>query len=370
MKVTQILYSGLGGHGSVAFSLVDADTRGEWQHVLGFVGVEPLRPAYREACMTRGVNFCYFGTPSGRPWRAWVSLYRWLCATRPDEVILHSPPSLPPVLGYTLVRGIRPVVVEHHPNGLKRRSDWVFSAAAMVFAKKIVVPTVGYSQELKSTLGLWFRGAKVIAIPNGIDLQKFRPRDRTEDLRPGLRLGMSGRFACPHKRQDVLVDTMVELLQLRPEIDWRLDLAGDGEKRPDIARRVRANSLDARVTLLGVLDEDDFAAWLRSLDIYVHASAGETLCTSIMQAMACQLPIIGSSVAGIIDLIGTDPPCGLLVASQDPRAFARAVLELVDDQARANTFARAARDKCVAAYANDRMFSRYCSLLVGGVTSL
>ena len=42
MKVAQILYSGLGGHGSVAFSLIDADKDSEWKPKMGFVGVEPL----------------------------------------------------------------------------------------------------------------------------------------------------------------------------------------------------------------------------------------------------------------------------------------------------------------------------------------
>ncbi|MBK8495622.1 MAG: glycosyltransferase family 4 protein [Chitinophagaceae bacterium] len=44
-------------------------------------------------------------------------------------------------------------------------------------------------------------------------------------------------------------------------------------------------------------------AFLQSLDIYVHASLGETMSTAIMQAMACKLPIVASDVNGINNMI-------------------------------------------------------------------
>jgi glycosyltransferase involved in cell wall biosynthesis len=362
MKVAQILYSGLGGHGSVAFSLLDADVYGEWQNVLGFVGVEPLLSAYRDQCLRRGINFAYFGAPPSRPWRTWGSLYRWLRNARPDAVILHSPPSLLPALAYALVSGVGPVVVEHQPNALKRPSDWVFGAAAMVLAKRVVVLSPGYRRELRGALSWCFKDAKVVTIPNGIDTRKFRPTEQAPRARLEIRLGMAARFTHA-KRQDVLLDVLQELLQLRPDLEWHLDLAGDGETWSNVAAKARAKNLDGRVTLLGILDEDGLAVWLRSLDIYLHATAGETLSTSILQAMACQLPIVSSDVAGVRELIGNDPACGLLVAHQDPRGFARAVLELIDDRAAAKALARAAREYSISVYANELMFSRYRGLL-------
>jgi glycosyltransferase involved in cell wall biosynthesis len=362
MKVAQILYSGLGGHGSVALSLIAADATRQWRHALGFVGVEPLLPAYRDACARLGVEFGYFGAPPARPWRAWRRLFRWLCDSRPDAVILHSPSSLPPVLGYALVSGVRPVVVEHQANALKRRTDWAFGAAAMVFARTVVVLTPDYRRELQGGLGRWFRGDKVVTIPNGIDVQKFCPRDHAEGALPQVRLGMAARFTRS-KRQDVLVDAMGELLRLRPDLDWRLELAGDGDTCLDVAAKARASGLGPQVTLLGALGEDALAAWLRSIDVYLFASDGETLSTSLLQAMACELPIVGSDVAGVAALIGGDAPCGLLVRDQDPRGFARAVLALVDDGRTAKNLGRVARNRCLASYTNGRMFSDYRRLV-------
>jgi glycosyltransferase involved in cell wall biosynthesis len=369
MKVAQILYSGLGGHGSVAFSLAAADMSGEWIHSFGFVGIEPLLPAYRDKCLGEGWKFASFQAPPRRPWRMWKRIYRWLRDTRPDAVILHSPPSLLPTIAYALVSGVWPVVVEQQANSLRRFSDWLFSAAAMILAKHVVVLTPAYFGELRLGLAWWFRAAKVVTIPNGIDTGLFRPSALQLDARGEFALGMAARFV-PAKRQDVLLSAIEKVVELRPGVAWRLDLAGDGENLPRIAAKVREMGLGKYVRLLGYLDEDALALWLRTLDIYLLASNGETLNTSLLQAMASQLPIVGSDVGGVRELIGADPACGLLVANQDPCGFARAVLELVDDRAKASALALAGRNRCLATFTNGTMRLAYRRLISGDKTSL
>ena len=48
MKVLHILYSGLGGHGNVFFSLVDADEAHEFTYVGVFYGIEEMRDSYKQ----------------------------------------------------------------------------------------------------------------------------------------------------------------------------------------------------------------------------------------------------------------------------------------------------------------------------------
>ena len=72
MKVLQLLYAGLGGHGSVAFSLISADVDRIWKSMLGFVGVEPLLATYDILCTNYGIDFKYFSAIAHRPWRNWV----------------------------------------------------------------------------------------------------------------------------------------------------------------------------------------------------------------------------------------------------------------------------------------------------------
>ena len=89
MKVAQILFSGLGGHGSVAFSLQAAAARatasGAERHALVFLGAEDLLPEYAKLCRERGLEHRYVRARAGAPWRSWLPLFRALRAGRRDR---------------------------------------------------------------------------------------------------------------------------------------------------------------------------------------------------------------------------------------------------------------------------------------------
>jgi glycosyltransferase involved in cell wall biosynthesis len=61
---------------------------------------------------------------------------------------------------------------------------------------------------------------------------------------------------------------------------------------------------------------------LQGLDIYVHATHGETMCFAIMEAQACGLPVIGSDVRGVRDAI-EEGSTGLLFPHENAEALAR-----------------------------------------------
>lgn len=366
LKVAQIMYSGLGGHGSVAFSLIDADREGDWRPIMGFFGVEPLNPSYLRKCESLDIPYASFLTSRGRSWAAWHEIFRWLWASRPEAVILHSTTALLPCVVYACLVGARLVVVEHQPNALKSRSEWVFSRLSMALGDCVVVLTPAYDRELKEKLGAWHRAGKVRLIPNGVDTSRYAPAAHAKrDARSTVRLGMAARFTRM-KRQDALVDALAELRRREPGVNWLLSLAGDGESRPEIVERARAKGLDAFVDFPGLLDEDRLIDWYRSIDVYLHASEGETLSTALLQAMASDLPIVASDVPGISNLISGETVCGVLVPGQDPTGFASAVVELVKDPALRSDLARAARRMAVTSYSHDQMFAKFGALLSKG----
>jgi len=362
MKVVQLLYSGIGGHGSVAFSLLDADKRHEWQPVMGFLGVEPLLPAYVQSCEERGIEYQYLHAISGRPWRTWPSIYQWLNVCRPGAIVLHNPTALLPCYWYARRCGIPLVVVEHEANALKRRVEWVFSYLAMLLAERVIVLTSAYLDELKDSLWLFYNAAKVRLIPNGIDTERFIPLAKLSIWSRTVRLGMASRFTTK-KRQDVLVSMLLHLRRLKPEIDWQLSLAGGGENWENVSQKVQAHSLGNCINLPGILHEPDLINWFQTLDIYLHASEGETLSTSLLQAMSTGLPIVASDVPGIRNLLCGETVCGLLVTDQLPLRFAEAVIELVENNLRAEALAQSGRQLAVSSYSHNRMFAGYMQAL-------
>lgn len=361
IKVTQVLFSGLGGHASVAFSLMRGDVADQWDSSLLFVGVEPLVPAYAEKCRAAGIPFESIRSTEGRPWRSWRAIYDALRRLRPDAVVLHSVSSLLPVALYRMVSGARLIAVEHTPLALKTRAERLISLLSFILSKRIVVLTAEYRDAFLQSAGFLGRLAKVEVIANGIDVNLYK---RTmHRLNSGVfRIGMAARFS-PAKRQDLLVLAMTLLRQRRPDVAWALTLAGDGGCLEAVRNLTDSSGIAEQVVLMGNLDEPGLIEWFQSLDLYVHASEGEALSTSVLQAMSMELPVMASNVPGIGNVLTQSPQVGVLIGENRASAFADGIEAMQADPEWGLRLSAAARAKVLNSYSCETMFGSYCRLI-------
>jgi glycosyltransferase involved in cell wall biosynthesis len=113
-----------------------------------------------------------------------------------------------------------------------------------------------------------------------------------------------------------------------------------------------------KTVFTGVIDENGLVEFLNSLDIYIHASFGETMSTAIMQAMACGKSVVASDVDGVSNMIQNNIN-GILVPVKDETKLAAVLEELINDinkrEQLANTALLFARDN----FSNLTMFERY-----------
>jgi glycosyltransferase involved in cell wall biosynthesis len=359
-KVLQVLYSGLGGHGSVAFSLADtARDTSAWANQFVFLGIEPVLPAYRAKCEAQGYPCQEVRSRRGFHWLSWLSLYRAVSRLKPDAIVLHSVKAILPVALYASRHAIPLIAVEHQPNTLKSRREWWVSRWLQRWAGAVVVLTPDYRTDLQAALGDRWRAEKIHVIPNGIDVDLFSPADRKERPRPPCVIGMAARMTRT-KRQEVLIDALASL-RARGQ-DWRLSLAGDGERIAALRARAERLGLEHCVEFTGYLGEAELLDWFRGIDFYAHASNGETLSTSLLQALAMGLPIVASDVPGISDLLGRGGGVGVL-APQSADAFAEALRDLSARQDHARELRLRARRLAEAEYSRDAMFRRYDRVL-------
>ncbi len=366
MKVMQILYSGLGGHGSVALSLhaAAAAAASDWQESMMFVGIEPVLAEYERRCQEEAIPYYSVRSKKGRPWRSWAAVYRGLCMNQPEVLLLHSVKLILPCWWYAWRRGAVLIGVEHQANALKSRSEWIISRLLMGLAHGVVVLTREYREELKTALGRAFRSNKVHVIPNGIDVDRFAPRDQgTEEEGPVRALGMAARFT-QGKCQAILVEAVEKLRTSHSGTDWRLRLAGEGETLGRVKALVRERGLEENVVFSGHLEEQDLPDWYRSLDIYVHASKAETLSTSLLQAMATGLPVVASDVPGISNLLEGAERYGLLVEDNTPEAFAQALALLAHDEELPRELSHRVRQHVLRNYSHKVMFQKYQQLIL------
>jgi glycosyltransferase involved in cell wall biosynthesis len=280
---------------------------------------------------------------------------------RPRALLLHSPYAPLATLRAKLTGAVSAVVlVEHTTLAVRTLGDEVRSLIALGAAPAVVLLTQDHADRLPIGRILRRFAARIQVIPNGIDVTKFAPGGTDGCDGPPI-LGMAARLN-PLKDTATLVSAVAELR--RRGVEVRLRIAGDGPSREELERLAEALGIRDCVRFEGMLDETKLAAWLRELDLYVHASNGETMSTSVLQALATGLPCVLSDAPGLIAFAsGRDGEGALLSPPGDAIRMADAVVELLSDSSRMRSMGERNRSRCVREHSLEGMALGYLSLL-------
>ena len=173
---------------------------------------------------------------------------------------------------------------------------------------------------------------RVHVIPNGIDIETFRPGNRY-DAREELGLPKESTYLLfvggliPVKGIAYLREALSPLLQDRPGL--RLLLAGDGPLRPELESWARRTA-PAQVHFLGGVPHERMPTVYRAADGFVLPSQNEGLPNALLEAMASGLPCVASPVGDIPRVIRHGRN-GLLLQAQDALELRKQVLRMLDD---------------------------------------
>lgn len=171
-----------------------------------------------------------------------------------------------------------------------------------------------------------------------------------------------GRLSA-QKGQVVLVDAMAELV--KEGFAGRLVLAGDGELRGAIERRIAEHGLGHRVEITGWVDEARVRALLARCRCVVLPSFAEGLPVVLMEALASARPVISTYVAGIPELVQPGEN-GWLVPAGDTAALTHAMREAVRAPAAVlDRLGRAGRERVRELHHLDTEVARLEALLQG-----
>ncbi len=358
MKVLHVLYSGLGGHGNVFFSMVSADSSKEFEYEALFNGVEEVREEYKERCSQSNVIWNYIKKKPGLHIGYYIKLYQQINKAKPQVIFLHGGAAvIPAKLAKLFGRTVKKIIVrETQANHLKNTIDWIYLATAMLLADKMVYLSTDYKQQVKTKLKWLYKEKDTAVIPNGIDLDTFNATSVMQHQQEIL-LGMQSRLISI-KDHITLLNAFALLLKNELLIPVRLIIAGDGEYKSTLEAHAQLLNITDKVIFTGMLKEKELVIFLHKVDIYIHASLGETMSTAIMQAMACGKPIIASDVMGINNMIENNIT-GILVPPKNAIAMAEALLHLINNTELAKQLATNAFNFAEENYSNKKMLDRY-----------
>ena len=365
MRVTHVLYSGLGGHSAVLFSLLRGGLLRTDQHSIIFAGVEPPPPDYLRQCDELKIDNLYIPKALGKGnLKFQYQIFRRLADLNTNILFVHGLAATPAiVLLKALCIGRRKTFVllrETQANDLKSRREWLMLAIAHQFADRIVHLTEEAAQGAALYLGKLVRSQKVGIIPNGLDVDFYSPAPNSRSVDGTIHIGMQSRLQS-NKDHPTLIKAFALIRDRHPSKSFHLHIGGDGSTYEAIKQMIDAYGLGKVVTLHGMLDQANLRALLQRLDIYVHCTHGETMSTALMQAISCGLPVIASNVAGVNNMIL--PNLGLLYAPGDENDLVKKIDGLVLNPLMADRFRECARSYALKNYSVANIVKSYEKLI-------
>ena len=198
---------------------------------------------------------------------------------------------------------------------------------------------------------------EIKVIPNFVDTDLYKPK-------------LNGEFKkhIAEENEKVLVhtsnfrvvkrvaDTIKIFEKIHDKIPSKLILVGDGPDRSECERLCRQKGLDDNVKFLG--KQDALVEILTSSDIFLIPSQSESFGLAALEAMACGLPVISSSVGGLPELIRHNET-GFIAEIGDIDRMAKYTFELLTNERKYKIFSDNARSRAVDVFDKSQVVPMY-----------
>jgi len=216
---------------------------------------------------------------------------------------------------------------------------------------------VAVSAQMRTILLEWFdvRPDRLRLIYNGIEMpQDWKPVE--QDGRPVVHIGTVGRMV-PVKGYHLFLELAAHLHRRHPDV--RFSILGDGPMQAELTGE--AERLGIRDCIAFLPPQRDPQLYYRGLDIYVNTSLHEGLPLTVLEAMACGIPVVAAEVGGIPEVVRHGEH-GFLVEGRQARTFAACCERLIEDRALRRTMGQSARARVAEAFGRERMAASYRAL--------
>jgi glycosyltransferase involved in cell wall biosynthesis len=305
--------------------------------------------------------------------RACWSIYRALCAFRPDVVHTHMAKAGAlgrlAAIAYNRTAGRhRPARIVHtyHGHVLEGYFGAAATAAFIGIERRLAIATdrlVAVSARIRDELRDRYRIGRVEqyrVVPLGFELDRFcavnddaRARARAVlDVPPGAHVVTTVGRLTPIKEHRVFLEAAQRVAQRDSSAIFLI--AGDGELRA---------ALEARAKAIGIADRVRFLGWRRDLDVlyaatdvFLLTSRNEGTPVTLIESLAAGCAAVSTDVGGVRDVLPNDE-IGLRARAGDAEQLADGVAELLRDPVRRRAMGAAARQLTAARFGLDRLLT-------------
>jgi len=235
------------------------------------------------------------------------------------------------LLGKLLRRPVSVTLRGHDLNDLpqypvrRRQVAWALQSADVVIAVADALRD--------SALALGAPPERTLTAGNGVDAQKFFPRDRAQARKAVGILGdgplvLSVGHLVVRKGFHHLVRAFPRVLAMHPNA--RLAIVGapgeEGNAQEMIRRTIEECGLQERVILVGAVEHEKLSPWYSAADVFCLPSEKEGRANVLLESLACGTPVVATRVWGTPEIL-CDDSLGILVDSIQPEPLGTALLQ-------------------------------------------
>jgi glycosyltransferase involved in cell wall biosynthesis len=233
---------------------------------------------------------------------------------------------------------------------LNRRYPFPFSLLESYVLRHSDYAICGNQEAVQVWQAKGYTGPTAVIPQFGIDPALYAPKPTTKKSQP-FTIGYAGRFV-PEKGAQLLIEACAQL-----QGDTRLVLVGSGPQRDSLIELVRQHQLGDKFAIRPWMPSTEFPQFLQSLDVLVLPSISqpnwkEQFGRVLVEAMACGVPVVGSTCGEIPNVIGD---AGLVVPEGDITALANALRRLQSDAALRSQRASQGRQRALECFTQQRI---------------
>jgi glycosyltransferase involved in cell wall biosynthesis len=175
-------------------------------------------------------------------------------------------------------------------------------------------------------------GSKVSFIPNAIDIDSL---PSGIDTRYDKQIIFAGRLS---KEKGIL--TILETVKNLPD-DIHLLIAGTGPEEETVINSVKNNK---NIHYLGYQPKEKIIPLIRGSKLLIQPSLAEGISATLLEAMACETPVIATNIGGNLELF-TNDETGILIEPENPDELLKKITYLLNDQTKLEQLSKSAFEK-------------------------
>lgn len=257
---------------------------------------------------------------------------------------------------------------------LQEGKDLKTQNRAVKFFRKLIIKKAdvitAISNYLKDYARRFNKRAKIMIVPNGVDIDNFAKEYSYGELsmladwlgiKPGERVIVTVSRLVPKNGIDILIKAFKILNCKLKTVNCKLVLIGDGEQKEKLVLLAKELGIFDKVIFVGSVSHAELPKYLKIADVFVRPSRSEGLGSAFLEAMAAGTPIIGTKVGGIPDFL-KDGETGVFCKIDDSEDLADRISLILNDKDLAEKLKKNAKELVAEKYNWDKIAVQFTEL--------